>query len=274
MMKHFLALNEDAWGYERYAAMLKVAVATARASTSLAPHVFYDGGPNALTKWLDENGVPIIAARSRLVEALTALAPKIGKVTVPHIGGGAFLRTELPELAERAGIDDEYVLYTDLDVMFLRDPVPVLRDTNARYFAVAPEFNRRNYAQMNTGVMLMNLPAMRRDSPRFMRYVESDLEHLARSTWDQEAYRKFYGRRWRGGRDRWDRLPVALNWKPYWGPNPQACIIHFHGPKPTDRDLYLLPPEQRPSQILKIVRLAGADYHQWSEQWQRVHDAL
>jgi hypothetical protein len=27
-----------------------------------------------------------------------------------------------------------------------------------------------------------------------------------------------------------------LNWKPYWGENAQAKIIHFHGPKPFQRD--------------------------------------
>ena len=35
---------------------------------------------------------------------------------------------------------------------------------------------------------------------------------------------------------RWDRLRPELNWKPYWGENADAKIIHFHGPKPFQRD--------------------------------------
>lgn len=31
----------------------------------------------------------------------------------------------------------------------------------------------------------------------------------------------------------WEALPETMNWKPYWGRNDDACIVHFHGPKPT-----------------------------------------
>ena len=30
----------------------------------------------------------------------------------------------------------------------------------------------------------------------------------------------------------YDELPEIQNWKPYWGTNEDAEIIHFHGPKP------------------------------------------
>lgn len=30
---------------------------------------------------------------------------------------------------------------------------------------------------------------------------------------------------------RWDRLAPEYNWKPYWGLNPNAKIVHFHGIK-------------------------------------------
>ncbi len=42
--------------------------------------------------------------------------------------------------------------------------------------------------------------------------------------YDQPVLNDFY-------RDRWERLPLALNWKPYWGHDPAAKILHFHGPK-------------------------------------------
>ena len=32
--------------------------------------------------------------------------------------------------------------------------------------------------------------------------------------------------------DNYTALSRTLNWKPYWGWNPEAEIVHFHGPKP------------------------------------------
>ncbi len=63
----------------------------------------------------------------------------------------------------------------------------------------------------------------------FREYIRQNLAELERESWDEAAYRWFY-------RDSngplWDRLRPELNWKPYWGWNPQARIIHFHGPSP------------------------------------------
>ena len=30
----------------------------------------------------------------------------------------------------------------------------------------------------------------------------------------------------------YEKLPIEFNWKPYWGYNPDARILHFHGIKP------------------------------------------
>jgi hypothetical protein len=81
---------------------------------------------------------------------------------------------------------------------------------------------------MNTGVMLMNTERLRESLSQFRKYIRQNLAELERESWDEAAYRWFY-------RDSngplWDRLRPELNWKPYWGWNPQARIIHFHGPK-------------------------------------------
>jgi hypothetical protein len=52
------------------------------------------------------------------------------------IGPGAFLRTEIPLLARSIGLPDKYVLYTDSDVMFLKDP---LTNIHPEYFSCGPE---------------------------------------------------------------------------------------------------------------------------------------
>ena len=90
--------------------------------------------------------------------------------------------------------------------------------------AAAPEFQPTNWTCFNAGVMVINVERLRADHARFERYLR---EHLAARTYgfhDQIAYNDFYRRRW-------SRRPVEMNWKPYWGWNPAAQIVHFHGPK-------------------------------------------
>ena len=55
--------------------------------------------------------------------------------------------------------------------------------------------------------------------------IRAQLAVSVQSSFDQHAYREHY-------RGRWDQLPVEMNWKPYWGRNAAAQIVHFHGPKP------------------------------------------
>ena len=45
---------------------------------------------------------------------------------------------------------------------------------------------------------------------------------------DQGAYNEFYS-----GKFVVHRWPL-FNWKPYWGFNARAKLVHFHGPKPDD----------------------------------------
>ena len=77
---------------------------------------------------------------------------------------------------------------------------------------------------INSGVMLLNLPALRQLEPAFQEFMHRHLAECAELT-DQWVYRSFFRRGW-------GLLPTALNWKPYWGDNPDARIVHFHGPKP------------------------------------------
>jgi hypothetical protein len=117
--------------------------------------------------------------------------------------------------------------------MFLDEVEPELETNPCQLFAVAPEFVRDDYVHMNTGVMLMNTERLRESLPEFRQYISKNLAALEAESWDEAAYRWFY-------RDEngpmWDRLRPELNWKPYWGENPEAKIIHFHGPKPYQRD--------------------------------------
>jgi len=231
-MQWYFALTEDSTAFRQYAEMAMVAVHTAKKVTSLEPHCIYDGGENEFTAWLTKRGVRIIRHRSFVRQALEELGRRKEN---PHLAAalsGAFSRIELPEIGDRTA-DAGRILYTDCDVMFLDEVVPELEENACRYFAVAPESVLGDYVNMNTGVMLMNTARLRESLPKFRDYVSENLAALEAESWDEAAYRWFY-------RDEngpmWDRLRPELNWKPYWGDNAQAKIIHFHGPKPFQRD--------------------------------------
>ena len=251
-MQWYFALTEDSTAFRQYAEMIMVAVHTAQQHTALEPHCIYDGGDNDFTAWLTKRGVRIIRHRSFVRDALGELGRRKGN---PHLApalSGAFSRIELPEIVSSARI-----LYTDCDVFFLGEVVPELEANACRYFAVAPESTRDDYVNMNTGVMLMNPERLRESLPAFREYISKNLAALEAESWDEAAYRWFY-------RDEngpmWDRLRPELNWKPYWGENPQAKIIHFHGPKPFQRDyIDSLWPE--------LKSLTGGAYLAEMERW-------
>jgi lipopolysaccharide biosynthesis glycosyltransferase len=231
-MKWFFALTEDSTAFRQYAEMVMVAVHTARKTTSLEPHCIYDGRTNEFTQWLTKHDVEIIHHRSFVRDALQELGERKQN---PHLAAalsGAFSRIELPDIVRGIGGGNR-VLYTDCDVMFLDEVVPELEANACGYFAVAPESDQQDYVNMNTGVMLMNAHRLRASLSQFRDYVSDNLAALEAESWDEAAYRWFY-------RDEkgplWDRLRPELNWKPYWGANPGAKIIHFHGPKPFQRE--------------------------------------
>jgi hypothetical protein len=236
-MKWFFALNESCPTFFHYADMVKVAVHTAFKHTTLVPHFLYDGADNALTDWLRKRKVQIIRCRTSHFDKLRELSRRKQDPQILAIGAGAFLRVELPRTTDELGMDDRYVLYTDCDIMFMEEVAKDLEKIACRYFAVAPEFHPKDYHHMNTGVMLMNLKNLRRVDEKFRNFVISNLEKFP--CWDQSAYQWFYRRPrkkflYQNG---WDRLPIELNWKPYWGDYSSAKIIHFHGPKPFQREL-------------------------------------
>ena len=56
--------------------------------------------------------------------------------------------------------------------------------------------------------------------------------------YDQELLQLYY-------KGRWDPLSPVYNWKPHWGAQPRARIVHFHGPKPEAARKLLQNPEYR-----------------------------
>ena len=176
----------------------------------------YDGEPDDLTAWLESRGVNVIFPRVSFYEKLKSFySPELLTVA-----SGAFLRYDIPLLEKEESI----ILYTDCDVLFLQS---VSKESlpEPEFFSCATESGADDWSVLNTGVMLMNIPNLRKSHDDFCEFISQNIDQL--DTYDQTAFNIYYG-------DKNTRLPLEYNWKPCWGCNEQTKIIHFHGPKPKD----------------------------------------
>jgi lipopolysaccharide biosynthesis glycosyltransferase len=244
--------------------MVMVAVYTARKFTSLRPHIIYDGSDNEFTDWLARYDVRIVRHRSIFREELEKLGKREGNSDIGPAISGAFLRVELPTLLEQSTAPAR-ILYTDCDVMFRGDVVKELDTVNCEYFAVAPHALDQDPEIINSGVMLMNLRGLRKTADEFFEFIFKKLDTLKTEAWDQGAYRQFY--READGRPLWDSLPNELNWRPWWGDYTQAKIIHFHGPKPYQRDCI-------DSEWPELKSYTGGCYEELLDVWQELLDEV
>jgi hypothetical protein len=229
-MKWYFCFNERVadWMDES----IRACVTSAKRNTSLRPHCLYDGGDNRLVDWLAAQGVAITRTHVFFAAALDrpeVLRANAGTPYDPVAARGFYLPLQLPFEA-----DDDYVLYTDTDVLFLKQP-SLLR-YRPEVLAAAPEAGNlhadrpgRDFAEgFNSGVMVVNLPAWRRRRDDLLATLEAG--HFftrpgTRAIYDQWALNALF-------KGRWETLDDALNWRAFWIDNPQAEIVHFHGPKP------------------------------------------
>ena len=289
----FFAFKKSTDRHQSYEEMLKVSVASARQNTSLELYCLYDGQESELTGWLEARGVRLIYRRSFLYDQLADLAHnRLHNPDVLTIGAGAFLRVEIPQILRELGATDEFVLYTDCDVLFLKDVVPGLARMQPTYFAVSSEFNPTDFVRLNTGVMLMNVPNLLGVDAAFRSFITQNLERFVPGlgqpkrapllnylrnrrfyytpAWDQSAYQAFFMNRWLGTVG-WDKLPVRFNWKPYWGASQDAEILHFHGPKPNQAPLFAS--GNPPAHLRSIQELATPSYFENSLAWRQILEA-
>lgn len=197
--------------------MVFAAVNSARIHTNLKPILLFDGEENEFLDALRKKGVEIIFHRVKFYDALV----ERNKTSPGYasIASGAFLRVEIP-LVEK---EDDFVLYTDCDVLFMQD-LPNF-DVYPEYFSCAPQTSKTDFVNdANSGVLVINIKNMRESYPAFAEFIVNNL-HAGWPGCDQENYRRFYS-------GKWNNLPLEMNWKPYWGENPNICILHWHGPKP------------------------------------------
>jgi hypothetical protein len=211
--KWYFGINEA--GVNRSRPLIMAAVKSCLANTPLQPHCLYFGTRNKTVDQIERMGVRIIPHVPSLEPELT-----IGYGERYPTFAGHWLRTDLPAIE----MEDDFILYTDIDVLFLRWRPELL--TSPMLLAAAPEHRIEDTDKFNSGVMVINVRNMRSELPRFhaaiRRRVLNDFKYPAH---DQKSFNDHF-------RGRYDHLDPLLNWKPYWGRNDETAILHFHGPKP------------------------------------------
>lgn len=194
----------------------KLAVLSAAAIGGLEPVLLYYGKRTDFTAWMTAHGVEVIDTAPDFLPTIRA-AEAAG--TYRPFSIGHWLRIGIPRIEQGR----EFVLYTDCDVVFLR-PVAwhLIRPD---WLAAGPEFSPAGWGYFNAGVMVLNVPALRASYDAFEAHIRAAITNSGAITYDdQTALNDFY-------RDRWERLDPSCNWKPYWGYDRRAAILHFHGPK-------------------------------------------
>ncbi len=194
----------------------RLAVLSALQNTRLKPHLITTGFRNAFTAWMEAHGVRIIEGKQPLAATIGEMADA-GRYSRSY--AGHWLRCEIPLIEN----EDEFVLYTDCDVVFLRGIR--MRTIRPPLLACAPEFKMEGADYFNSGVMWMNVAGLRDASPTFLAFARDEIRKLDGEVYhDQFAYNAFF-------RDRWTSLDPKFNWKPYWNDIDRASILHFHGAK-------------------------------------------
>jgi len=175
----------SASGYSYYEAT-RVAVLSALERTSLTPVCIFTGPPNGLSDWLQSKGVRIIfhtpAWADRLLEVQKGRAAELdhARSSPLYASPGSMLATWVRLDLATLGFVDRYVLYADVDVIFLRDvsvldfglPLPA-------YFTMGTEadggvFELGNGVRVgNAGVMLLHIDGLRRTHDKFITWVFS-----------------------------------------------------------------------------------------------------
>ncbi len=239
-------------GVKKFFKYIQAAVASCRQNTSLEPIcIMYEYGKpfsSEVTDFLKKYGVKIIQGEA-LVYKEAIKQKDLIKVRLSHATSGAYLRYEIP-LIEK---EDEFVLYTDCDIVFRKEIT--LNDVKPRFLACAPEFEISNYGYFNSGIMVMSMAGLR---ATLNDLIVSSLARMRAGFCigsDQGDLNGFYHMEW-------SRLDVSYNWKPYWGVNEDARIIHFHGPKPDDW-YYIMNGQKNDPLALRMILLNQDAYRHY-----------
>lgn len=227
-MKCYICLTAPQDDNDVYVSTLEATLASARKNTSLDIVALYDGSEDSKCyKLLKIFRVEVIKHEFSHKRYLEKIYPNehvkrnVKKEDFYHKLSGTFMRLDIPFVEKK----EKYVLYVDIDVIFLKD-IALDDLPKPKFLAAAPEFDK-NVSKMryfNAGILLLNIDGMKEKCQQIFSKMENCIP-TNKGLFDQGYLNEFCFKDM-------ELLPLIYNWKPYWGINDEAVIIHFHGMKP------------------------------------------
>jgi len=253
--------------------MAMAAIQSARANTSLDIAVMYDGDAPEFLDFLAAHDVRCIQQRFSLADDPT-FWPDPGAPTPKNPRGlplqfvaqslcGTFMRFDVPGLFP----EEDYILYTDTDVIFQRDPVPLLQVERPEFIAgvsygkascwpVGPKPQSRRY--INAGVLLINVQAWIREFDALVATSKRFEWGSIGSGWNEGVINQHFDKRIKF-------LRRTFNWRPWMGVFEAAPIVHYHGARPAHLIEYLewgIESPDLPGFVQRLWQAGGSGYGQ------------
>ncbi|SFU49556.1 hypothetical protein SAMN02799631_00944 [Methylobacterium sp. 174MFSha1.1] len=220
-MKWYTCCNEAA--LEAGGETLIAAVESCLRSTSLKPHLVYDGPDNALLSYFRDRGVVVILHRLSFSAELDRHRG-IAAINYNWLIGNA-LRFDIPKIEK----DDQFILYTDTDVVFHQDielgglsaPLAAVKE-----IIIQGDVMHEADRAFNAGVMVMNVVFMRSLYDIFRQsLIDIASGKLVNPWYDQGVLNSIC-------QGLWLPLPQNLNCRPFYGCEGSPTISHFQFLKP------------------------------------------
>ena len=222
-MKWVFCINEH--GSQTYNLfLLKYAVLSAKKYTKLKPVCLLLGNNDYLETFLKQQDVEVIKVHESPVsfqfQHFHTSAPfwNLDYERIINFSSGAFLRFEIHKY-----IEDDYCLYTDIDVLFTEKfKIPRKKP---KYMAIARQEQNKE-KNFNTGVILFNLKNFKKDiyTDLIQKSMNSYMQ-WSKKWYDQYVINEFYA-------DKVELLDMKYNWRPLFGWSDNPFIIHYERTKP------------------------------------------
>lgn len=231
-MKTFFVINDNSpYHYD----LLKASINSLKINTSLEPYCIYTGATDhPILTWLKNKGVPILNHSLSFIKNISAMQFEDFKLPSlyrelyqnhKHLHNNNLLITEsvridLPVILQNHHINDEYVLYCDVDTLFLSEI-----DLSVYKPSLIGAVLRYKY--LNNGVMLFNMPSYTKQYQAFKEFIIEKNFNFELFWGSQGAFNEYFI-------ENIAPIPIEYNWHVFWGINSNTKIAHFCGLKPND----------------------------------------
>lgn len=231
-MKCYFALSDDVSNNDEYYYMFICTLESATQNTTLELHCLYDF-KKTYSNNIEEDRIYLLLKKYNVQIHLISIDFEdslfkvysddyLKEINVTKSSlYSRFLRFMITDVEQ----DDEYILYADTDLIFLKDITLNSFNKLPNTIGVCPEFkNTYRYTNFNAGVMLINLNSYKQAKEQLISLLNKRKKAKIECC-DQGYLNTIYKKNFL-------KIPNTFNWKPYWGINDDAVIIHLHGLKP------------------------------------------